>query len=42
MLVNEAKGSEEKKATCGEEGHLFRNCPLNYYGPALMVDKSWP
>ena len=27
---------------CGEEGHLFRNCPLNYYGPASQVDESWP
>ena len=27
---------------CGEEGHLFRNCPLNYYGPASQVDESRP
>ena len=27
---------------CGEEGHLFRNCPLNYYGPASKVDESRP
>ena len=26
---------------CGEEGHLRRNCPLNYYGPAPKVDDSW-
>ena len=27
---------------CGEDGHLFRNCPLNYYGPASKVDESRP
>ena len=27
---------------CGEEGHFYRNCPLNYYGPAPKVDGSWP
>ena len=27
---------------CGEEGHLFRSCPLNYYGPASQVDESRP
>jgi len=26
---------------CGEEGHLRRNCPLNFYGPAPKVDDSW-
>ncbi|XP_065900992.1 uncharacterized protein [Dysidea avara] len=26
---------------CGEEGHLRRNCPLNYYGPTPKVDDSW-
>ena len=26
---------------CGEEGHLRRDCPLNYYGPAPKVDDSW-
>lgn len=27
---------------CGKEGHLRRNCPLNFSGPAPMVDGSWP
>ena len=27
---------------CGAFGHFFRNCPLNYYGPAPPVDASWP
>ena len=27
---------------CAEEGHLRRNCPLNYYRPAPTVDNSWP
>jgi len=26
---------------CGEEGHLRRDCHLNYYGPAPKVDDSW-
>lgn len=27
---------------CGEEGHLRRDCPLNYYRPAPKVDDRWP
>ena len=27
---------------CGAFGHLYRHCPLNYMGPALPVDASWP
>ena len=27
---------------CGEEGHLYRNCPLNSHGPAPKVDGGWP
>ena len=27
---------------CGEEGHFYRSCPLNYYGPAPKVDSSCP
>ena len=27
---------------CGEDGHLRRGCPLNYYRPAPKVDDSWP
>ena len=27
---------------CGEEGHLYRHCPLNSHGPAPKVDGCWP
>ena len=27
---------------CGQVGHLRRNCPLNFYGPAPRVGDSWP
>ena len=27
---------------CGQEGHLYRNCPLNFQGPVPRVDGSWP
>ena len=27
---------------CGSFGHLYRDCPLNYTGPASPVDASWP
>lgn len=27
---------------CGEEGHFYRSCPLNSYGPAPKVDGGWP
>lgn len=26
---------------CGQMGHLYRNCHLNFHGPASRVDDSW-
>lgn len=26
---------------CGEYGHFYRQCPLNYQGPAPTVDSCW-
>ena len=27
---------------CGQEGHYYRQCPLNYHWPASKVDDRWP
>ena len=27
---------------CGQEGHLYRSCPLKFQGPVPRVDGSWP
>jgi len=27
---------------CGQEGHFYRSCPLNFHGPVPKVDGSWP
>ena len=27
---------------CGQEGHLYRQCPLNYRRPVWKVDDHWP
>ena len=27
---------------CGQEGHYYLQCPLNYYWPASKVDDRWP
>ena len=27
---------------CGQEGHFYRSCPLNFQGPVPKVDGSWP